>query len=247
MSSVFQGTRLTIGFWPGTLSPPLLRHPSTKPSIADPGDSSTLNGSGPILPPPVFVMAHWAQLRLAALLRRPSGSTRPSRIYPTHMRRWPRSPAACVPRPTGGMTLSAVPRNVMLDGSSAATKRHFRERLVSTGWRRWDRCIDSFDPKGNATGGPKLTLDVIRRLFGGRLMRDWAEEEMAPRIRPLVSQLRLSPTSSTRRSPTSGRPPTVRLHRRCVTSLRLTVSSPSHPLQLTLCAGWSMKPLTNSP
>src|SRR6218665_1365716 len=49
-------------------------------------------------------------------------------------------------------------------------------------------------------------------------MRDWAEEEMAPRIRPLVFQLRPSPTSSTRRSPTSGRPPTVRLHRRCVTS-----------------------------
>src|SRR6218665_1327566 len=129
MSSVFQGTRLTIGFWPGTSSPPLLRHPSTKPSIADPGDSSTLNGSGPILPPPVFVMAHWVQLRLAALLRRPSGSTRSSRIYSTHTRRWPRSPATCDPRPTGGMTPSAVPRNVMPDGLSAATKRHFQQIL----------------------------------------------------------------------------------------------------------------------
>src|SRR6218665_3018352 len=183
MSSVFQGMRLTIGLRPGPSSPPLLRHPSTKPSIAVPGDSSTLNGSGLILPPPVFVLAHWVQLCLTALLRWPSGSTRSSRIYSTHTRRWPRSPAACVPRPTGGMTLSAVSRNVMLDGSSAATKRHFRQRLVSTGWRRYNRFIDSFDLKGDATGSPKLTLDVTRRLFGARLMRDWAEEEMVPRIR----------------------------------------------------------------
>src|SRR6218665_619189 len=64
---------------------------------------------------------------------------------------------------------------------------------------------------------------------------------MELRIRPLVSQLRPSPTSSTRRSPTSGRPPTVHLHWRCVTSRRLTVSSPSPPLQLILCADgqWS--------
>jgi len=76
-------------------------------------------------------------------------------------------------------------------------------------------------------GGPELTLDAIRRLFGARLMKDWAGKEMAPRIRPLVSQLRPSPTSSIRRSPTLGRPPTARLHLRFVTSWRLTVSSPS--------------------
>src|SRR6218665_455539 len=135
MSSVFQGMRLTIGLRPGPSSPPLLRYPSTKPSIADPGDSSTLNGSGLILPPPVFVMAHWVQLRMAALLRRPSGSTRSSRIHSMHMRRWPRSPAACVPRPTGGMTLGAVPRNVMLDGYkktlSTAAREHWVEALGS--------------------------------------------------------------------------------------------------------------------
>src|SRR6218665_374177 len=66
---------------------PLLRHPSTKPSIADLGDSSTLNGSDLTLSPPVFVMAHWVHLRPKTLLPRPSGATRLSRIYSTDTRR----------------------------------------------------------------------------------------------------------------------------------------------------------------
>src|SRR6218665_2969014 len=105
----------------------------------------------------------------------------------------------------------------MLDGSSVNTKTHFRQRLVSNGWRHSDRCIGLSDPKGDATGGLKLTLGAIRHLYGTRLMMDWAGEGMAPRVRLMVSQPRPSPTSSIRRSLTLRRPPTVRLHRRCMT------------------------------
>src|SRR6218665_4178594 len=89
------------------------------------------------LPPPVLVLAQGKE-PARRLLRRPSGSTRSSRIYSTHTRQWPRSPAACDPRPTGSMISSVVLRNVMLDGSSTATKRHFRQRLLETGGGGWD-------------------------------------------------------------------------------------------------------------
>ena len=75
--------RLVI--WPFVAAP--AETPIYKPSIADPGDGSTLNGSDLTLSPPVFVMAHWVHLRLTMLLPRPSGSTRLSRIYSTHTRR----------------------------------------------------------------------------------------------------------------------------------------------------------------
>src|SRR6218665_1056106 len=70
--------------------------------------------------------------------------------------------------------------------------------------------MSSSDPRGDATGDPKLTPDVIQRLFGARLMMDYAGKGMAPRLRLMVSQLRPSPTSSTRRrSLTLGQPPAL--------------------------------------
>src|SRR6218665_637994 len=91
---------------------------------------------------------------------------------------------------------------------STAAREHWVEALGSM-----HRLVRS---KRDAAGGRKLTLDAIRRLFGVRLTKDWAGEELAPRIRPLVSQLRPSPTSSIRRvsdvrSATDGAPaPEVR-------------------------------------
>src|SRR6218665_1753502 len=67
---------------------------------------------------------------------------------------------------------------------STAAREHWVEALGSM-----HRLVRS---KRDATGGRKLTLDAIRRLFGVRLTKDWAGEELAPRIRPLVSQLRPS-------------------------------------------------------
>src|SRR6218665_3555129 len=92
---------------------------------------------------------------------------------------------------TGGATPSVALQNVMLGGSSIATKRLIQQRLVSTDWVE---ALGSMHRlvrfKREATGDPKLTPEVIRRLFGARLTKNWAGKEMEPRVRLMVSQLR---------------------------------------------------------